>query len=211
MDKDQALAVLRDNPQAALELGRRIVATADIDDRRHAEVPFEIARNADPTTAWSAADAYAQVADGRAARWMAEGAASLSDPDGIAVDRLTLPIRAHEYDEDRWIATDQDWRIAVHCDQPDLALVALRAARDRLSFVTNDGRLLSGPDEPTEPPEYTPNGIFLDEPAVQLWLDCQGSVFPLMARTVLQVVIDELRAAGISRAEISTPQPGNRC
>jgi len=33
----------------------------------------------------SEGSAYAQENDGRAARWMAEGAASLSDPDGIIV------------------------------------------------------------------------------------------------------------------------------
>lgn len=123
---------LRNDPQAALELGCRIVATADIDERRHAEIPFEMARNGDRTTVWHAAEAYAQVADGRAARWMAEGAASLSDPDGIVVDRLTLPILVQEYDKD--------------------------------------------------------------------------GIFPLMARTILEIVIEELHAVDITHAELSTPK-----
>jgi hypothetical protein len=37
-------------------------------------------------------------------------------------------------------------------------------------------------------------------------LDCKDGVFPLMARTVLDIVIEELRAAGITRAELETPQ-----
>jgi hypothetical protein len=202
------MAALRDDPRAALELGCRIVATADVDERRRAEIPFEIARNGDHTTVWRAAEAYALVADGGAARWMAEGAASLSDPDGIVVDPLTLPILIQEYDVDRWIAHDQDWRIAVACDDPARAVVALQAAQVRCLFVANDGRIVSDYAELTGPPGpwYTPNGVFVDEDVPLIWLDCKGGVFPLMARTVLEIVIEELRAVGITRAELSTPK-----
>lgn len=203
MDKDQLIATLRGNPTAALELGCRIVATADVDERRHAEVPFEIARDADRTTVWRAADAYALQGNGRAARWMAEGAASLSKPGGIVVDPLTLPIHIHEYDEDRWAATHQDWRIAVRCDDPVLAVTALHAARARLPLVANDGRMLAEPEPPG--PWYTPNGVFVDETVPLIWLDCKDGVFPLMARTVLETVVEELGVVGITRAELSTP------
>ncbi|MBS2551516.1 hypothetical protein KGQ19_32075 [Catenulispora sp. NL8] len=208
MDTDQAIAALRDDPQATLELGCRIVATAGDDERRHAEVAFELARNSDRTAVWRAADAYAQVADGRAARWMAEGAASLSDPDGIVVDRLTLPIMIQEYDADRWIAHHQDWRIAVHCDDPARALLALHAARARLPFVADDGSTVSDPTQVTGPPGpwYTPNSVFVEPDVPLIWLDCKSGVFPLMARTVLEIVIEELRGIGITRAELSTPK-----
>lgn len=201
------MAALRNDPQAALELGCRIVATADVDERRHAEIPFEIARDGDRTTVWRAADAYAQQADGRAARWMAEGAASLSDPDGIVVDRLTLPIFIEEYDEDRWVASHQDWCIAVHCDDPARAVAALRAALPRLQCVADDGSIVSDPSQLTGPPGpvYTPNYVAVDEDVPLIWLDCKGVVYPLMARTVLEIVIEELRAAGVTRAELTTP------
>ncbi|WP_328913407.1 MULTISPECIES: hypothetical protein [unclassified Streptomyces] len=209
MDRDQLIAALGNDPQAALELGCRIVATAGVDERRHAEIPFEIARNGDRATVWHAAEAYAQEADGGAARWMAEGAASLSDPDGIVVDHLTLPILIMEYDVDRWIADHQDWRIAVHCDDPARAIVALNAAKPRLYLVANDGSVqpditvgLTGPPGPW----YTPNYVAVDEDAPLIWLDCKGDVFPLMARTVLEIVIEELRAVGITRAELTTPK-----
>ena len=208
-------AALRNNPQAALELGCRIVATADdVDDRRHAETAFEIARNGDRTTVWRAAEAYALVADGRAARWMAEGAASLSDPDGIVVDHLTLPIYIEQYDVGRWVTGRQDWRIAVHCDggdrdlDRDRAIRALHAAEARLPLVANDGSVLSDPAaELTNPPGpwYSPNAVFVDENVPLIWMDCKDGVFPLMARTVLEIVIEELRAAGITRAQLSTP------
>lgn len=210
MDKEEFLAALRDNPQAALELGCRIVATADVDERRRADVPFEIARDADRATVWHAAEAYTEVSDGGAARWMAEGAASLSDPDGIVVDPLTLPIFIWEYDEDRWTLDYQDWRIAVECDDPARAIVALHAARPRLLSVANDGSVqvdipaaLTGPPGPW----YTPNFVGVDEDVPLIWLDCKsGAVLPLMARTVLEIVIEELHAAGITRAQLTTPK-----
>ncbi|WP_037909297.1 hypothetical protein [Actinacidiphila yeochonensis] len=203
------MAALADDPRAALDLGCRIVATAGVDERRHAEIPFEIARNGDRTTVWYAAEAYAQKADGRAARWMAEGAASLSDPDGIVVDHLTLPILVMEYDVDRWTTCDQDWRIAVHCDDPARATVALNAAEPRLYLVANDGSVqpdgiagLTGPPGPW----YTPNHVAVDEDAPLIRLDCKSGVFPLMARTVLEIVIEELRAAGVTQARLTTPR-----
>lgn len=61
---------------------------------------------------------------------------------------------------------------------------------------------LSGPQGPW----YTPNGVFVDEDVPLMWLDCKSGVFPLMARTVLEIVIEELRAVGITRAELSTPK-----
>lgn len=202
------MAALRNDPQAALELGCRIVATADVDDRRHAEIPFELARDGDRTTVWRAADAYAQQADGRAARWMAEGAVSLSDPNGIVVDHLTLPIFLDEYDEDRWAAHHQDWRIAVHCDDLARAVIALHAAEPRLMDVADNGSIVPDPSLLTGPPgpEYTPNYVAVDEDVPLIWLDCKSGVYPLMARTVLEIVIEELRAAGITRAELTTPR-----
>lgn len=209
MDRDQLAAALGNDPQAALELGCRIVATAGVDERRQAEIPFEIARNGDRATVWRAAEAYAREADGGAARWMAEGAASLSDPDGIVVDHLTLPIHIMEYDVDRWIADRQDWRIAVHCVDRARAIAALNAAQPRLCLVADDGSVqpdsataLTGPPGPW----YTPNHVGVDEDACLIWLDCKSGVFPLMARTVLEIVIEELRAAGVSRAELTTPR-----
>ncbi|WP_329180355.1 hypothetical protein [Streptomyces sp. NBC_01477] len=209
MDREQLAAALGNDPQAALELGRRIVATVGVDERRHAEIPFEIARDGDRATVWHAAEAYAQEADGGAARWMAEGAASLSDPDGIVVDHLTLPIFIMEYDDDRWTTERQDWRIAVHCDDPARAIVALNAARPRLLLVADDGSVqpdgaagLTGPPGPW----YTPNYVAVAEGTPLIWLDCKDGVFPLMARTVLEIVIEELRAVGITRAELTTPK-----
>ncbi|WP_328459279.1 hypothetical protein [Streptomyces sp. NBC_00448] len=209
MDRDELLAALGNDPQAALALGCRIVATAGVDERRHADIPFEIARNGDRATVWHAAEAYARESDGGAARWMAEGAASLSDPDGIVVDHLTLPILIMEYDEDRWIAHGQDWRIAVRCDDPARAIGALNAAKPRLYLVANDGSVqqdgaagLTGPPGP----EYTPNYVAVDEDAPLIRLDCKDGVFPLMARTALEIVIEELRAVGITRAELTTPR-----
>lgn len=208
MDKEEFLAALRNDPQAALALGCRIVATADVDDRRQADVPFEIARNGDPTTAWYAADAYAQEGDGAAARWMAVAAASLGDPDGIVVDPMTLPIHIDEYDVDRWIVTHQDWQIAVRCDDPARAIAALKAAERRLGSVANDGSVqpagiygLTGPPGPW----YTPNCVVAEGDVPLIWLDCKDGVFPLMARTILEIIIEELRTAGITRAELSTP------
>lgn len=207
MDEEEFLAALRRDPRAALELGCRIAALDDVDQRRHAEVAFEIARDGDPTTVWHAATAYALQIDGRAARWMAEGAASLSDPDGIVVDRQTLPIVIEEYDEDRWVASYQDWRIAVRCDTPERAVAALHAATHRLLYVTDDGGVAADDTEPGS--RFTPNFVAVDEDgpdAPLVWLDCESVVIPLMARAVIEIVIEELRAAGITRAELSTPR-----
>jgi hypothetical protein len=106
------------------------------------------------------------------------------------------------------IAHHQDWRIAVSCDVLARAVVALHAAQASCLFVANNGRVVSDYAELIGPPGpwCTPNGVFVDENVPLIWLDCKSGVFPLMARAVLEIVIEELRAVGITRAELSTPK-----
>jgi hypothetical protein len=209
MDEPTPLASLRNDPEAALQLGCRILETCELEDRRHAEVCFEFARNADPTTTWRAAEAYVALGDHRAARWMAEAAASLSDPEGIVVEPLTLPIGFVEYDQDRYVLDHQDWRIAVQCDDPAHAVAALNVASERVLYVTADG--CEQPDWEALAAEYgrsySPNYAAVDEDVPLIWLDCKSGIMPAMARTVIEIVIEELRAAGITRATLRTPLP----
>ena len=51
--------------------------------------------------------------------------------------------------------------------------------------------------------------MFVDEAVPLIWLDFQDGAFPLMARAVLEIVLEELRAAGITRAGLSTPKARN--
>jgi hypothetical protein len=56
---------------------------------------------------------------------------------------------------------------------------------------------------------YTPNYVSGPEPAEEgptMWCDCKDNVMPLMARTMIRVLIEEAQAAGLDNAHIR-PKP----
>lgn len=90
---------------------------------------------------------------------------------------------------------DRDECTAALGDDPQ---AALELVTSRLCQVADDGSVQ--PDVPagltgSPGPSCTPNSVTVDEHVPLIGLDCKGVVFLPMARAVLEIVIEELRAA----------------
>ncbi|MBV1850113.1 hypothetical protein [Catellatospora tritici] len=191
---------------AAYRIGRHFLGQNDWDLRDRAEPWFvRAAQLGGPEAAWWIVQAYAGALDGRARQWLRRAVGTESDPGGIEVDYGTLPIEL-----DHGHAVDQDWRIRVRSDDRPRTVAALHAARPRLMQVGEDGREYGDAEWPPRHPGggdlYTPNTCQVDDrgEVPEIWLDCKSVIYPLMARTVIRIVAQELRAAGLSRALLFT-------
>ena len=74
------------------------------------------------------------------------------------------------------------------------------------------GRELSADELMAERGEtYSPNYGAVDESVPLVWMDCKGEIIPPMARTMIRIVVEELRSAGFARARLysrtATGQP----
>jgi hypothetical protein len=92
---------------------------------------------------------------------------------------------------------------------------ALDAAARRYELVTADGRQLDdhgalerlldhGGD--LDPRNYTPNSVTATNSTV--YCDCKDGAMPLMARTMIGILVAELDAAGLRGAEVR-PRPAS--
>jgi hypothetical protein len=121
---------------------------------------------------------------------------------GIQVDPSTFAIRL---DGDGFLL-GQDFSAQVVSADPQRAITALAAASQRFMYVTGDGRE-STPDDPAggDWRNYTPNYVsdpqeHPDGPTIEC--DCKDGVMPLMARTMIRILVEELRTAGVDHAQI---------
>ncbi|MFC8448159.1 hypothetical protein [Kitasatospora sp. NPDC057223] len=192
--------------EAHFRRGCQILEEGGIDDWDVARAQFEeAARHPDPSMLWRIAD-VCQWVPTQAAHWMSRAVLSESRPGGITTDRNLLRIIGG----DNGGALTQAFSVAVESDNHDLAVAALTAAAEnRLWAVLEDGRELP-PEEAEEiigdTDLYNPNYVGIDPAVPRVWLDCKGMIFPHMARTVLLIVADELRKAGIQQAHLFTPE-----
>ncbi|MGW4896541.1 hypothetical protein ACWEQL_30445 [Kitasatospora sp. NPDC004240] len=206
-DETTLLPTAAIDAEALFQRGCRILEEDGIDGWDVARARFEeAARHPDPVMLWRIADACQEVPT-QAAYWMSRAVLAESEPGGITTDRDLLRIIGGENGG----ALTQDFSIAVRSDDHDLALAALTAAAEnRLWAVLEDGRELP-PEEAEEIIDdtdlYSPNYVGIHPEVPEVWLDCKGMIFPHMARTVLRIVADELRKAGITRAHLFTPEP----
>nr|BEK71532.1 hypothetical protein KPHV_87590 [Kitasatospora purpeofusca] len=165
------------------------------------------ARHGGGQTLWRIADAYAQAYSAHAAPWMGRAVTSMSTEGGLVVHPGTLRIIA-----DHGICEQQLWEVEVRSSDTDRPAVvaALNAALPRLMRITDSGQELTAQEMDdalsTGVTFYSPNyaAVDADGAAPRVWLDCKDAVAPMMARAVLHVVIDELSAAGITRAGLCT-------
>ncbi|MFC9330860.1 hypothetical protein [Kitasatospora sp. NPDC057015] len=186
--------------------GCQILEEGGPDDWDVARARFEeAARQSDPSMLWRIADVCRWVPN-QAAYWMSRAVLTESRPGGITTDRNLLRI----VEGHNGAAVTQDFSVAVESDHHDLAVAALTAAAEnRLWAILEDGRELP-PEEAEEIIDdtdlYSPNYVGIDPAVPRVWLDCKGGIFPHMARTVLLIVADELRKAGIQEAHLFTPE-----
>ena len=194
------------DPEAHFQRGCQILKEDGMDGWDAARAQFEdAARNSDPSMLWRIAD-VCQWIPTHAAYWMSRAVLTESRPGGITTDHNLLRIVGGENGG----ALSQAFSVAVASDNHDLALAALTAAAEnRLWAILEDGRELP-PEEAEEIIDgtdlYSPNYVGIDPAVPRVWLDCKGMMFPRMARTVLLIVADELRKAGIQQAHLFTPE-----
>ncbi|MFJ6777442.1 hypothetical protein ACIQOV_41905 [Kitasatospora sp. NPDC091257] len=192
------------SPAAEAAFGRGREAADEGEWERARDLFEEAVRGAGPRLLWHVVEACGESDE--AAFWMRRAAVSESEPGGITVDPHTLPIeRARP-----GAVPCQVFGVAVRCDDPARAVAALTAAEPRLMLVFEDGRELS-PEEAEdawdeEMPPYSPNYAAVDASIPYVRMDCKGLVLPHMARTVLRIVADELRRAGVRRAHLFSPE-----
>ncbi|MFE2911154.1 hypothetical protein ACFXI0_06710 [Kitasatospora indigofera] len=189
------------------ERGRSTLRTGGIDAQETARSLFhEAVRAAGSPMLWRVAEATVDIPD-QAAYWMSRAVLSESEPGGMTVDPNCLGILGGT-DGDPLV---QNWSIAVRSEDRERALAALTtAAETRLWAVFEDGR-----EVPADEAEdffcdtdlYNPNHIGIDGTTTSVWMDCKGGIMPLMARTMLRIVRDELRKAGVRTAHLHSPAP----
>jgi hypothetical protein len=165
---------------------------------------------------WRIVDEYVGWGDPRKANeWMraAIGTEFGQQPDGIIVDRHVFGLVV----DHRGILLCQDFSVQIASSDDRQATAALDAAGLRFSYVTADGRELSADTldahysrgDYDDQRDYTPNfvsGVEPNEDGPTMWCDCKDNVMPLMARTMIRILIEEARMAGLDSAQIK-PSP----
>jgi hypothetical protein len=197
MDFDAFRHAVEHDPEVAFRLGCQILAMPDHASRSHADRAFELAvAQSGPDMLWRVVDAYVVAFDPRAETWHSRAVAAESDPDGIAVDPGTLGIHTAD-----GVPHHQNWEICVRSDEPARAVTALEAAIPRLMCTLEDGREVSADELMAQRGDtYSPNYAAVDESVPLVWMDCKGEIIPPMARTMIRIVVNELRSAGFERA-----------
>lgn len=188
-------------------LFRQGCAVLPVDDEAAADLFERAASDSGGDMLWRVADAYARAYSARAALWTRRAVTSMSTEGGLVVHPGTLRIIA-----DHGICEQQLWEVEVRSSDTDSPAVvtALTTALPRLMRITDSGKEFTEQEMDhalsTGVTFYSPNyaAVDADGAAPRVWLDCKDSVAPMMARAVLQVVIDELSAAGITRAGLCT-------
>lgn len=169
------------------------------------------AENAPVDMAWRIADEYCRWGDPRQAnKWMRYAIATeyRVRPGGVAVDPGTYAVVI----DHRGSAVGQDFGVQVVSADDDRATAALTAAARRFARVTADGRELPADSNGNGNRDSTPASVSAPEPAPggpTLSCDCGDALVPLMARTMIAILAEEIRAAGLDSAEIR-PRRGAR-
>lgn len=198
-----------DDAEAAFRLGSYHLLHHGWVHASFARAWFAIAVDHAPVEmAWRIADEYVQWGDPRqASKWIRYAVATeyRMRPGGISVDPGIFGLVI----DHRGIAVGQDFGVQV-CADPERAGAALTAAARRFALVTADGReLADDSDRSVAPQDYRPNHVSGPEQSPggpTMWCDCKDGIYPLMARTMARILVEEIRATGVDSAEIR-PRP----
>jgi hypothetical protein len=167
--------------------------------------------------AWRVTVEQAEHGTAPGAAWWLRRAWEVQYPAGsgpVGVDARCMPIR---FDE-RGVHLGQDFGVQVVSPEYDRAAAALAEAANRFSMVTADGREFTSEDELHQALSgegsydwrtYTPNYVSDVErhpDGPWIWVDCKDGVMPLMARTMVRILVEELGTAGVGAGRIG-PAP----
>lgn len=169
------------------------------------------ARFGGPAMLWRLADLVKGDSNGeRAARWQRQAIAAEWGREDVAIDEDTCRVFVMHDGSYR----TQEFGAHVRGEPNNAVRTGLIRAARRLMSVDNKGVEYPEDDEDElVEADYSPN--FMSEPEEHpdggwyYWMDCKGEVFPLMAATQLRILVDELRAAGVTAIRIG-PLPDDR-
>lgn len=176
-------------------------------ERRHREGAVEwmalAARLGGSAMLWRLADLVKEDPSGRAAaRWQQQAIAAEWGGRDVVVDENTCRISSVGPGAYR----TQQFGAHVRGEPDEAVRSTLAAAALRLMCVDENGVEYPDVESVADATAYTPNYISAPEQhpdgGWQFWMDCKGEVYPLMAATHLRILVDELRAAGITGIRI---------
>lgn len=159
---------------------------------------------------WRVVEEYASWgSDSDIRRWFsrAMGLTFNASGDGLRVHPALFEIRVNEWGH----GIGQDFSVQICSADAELAMAALGEAAWHFSLVGEDGCRYEDDDEVAEASIaqgrdiYTPN--YVGEPerhadGPTLRIDCKDGVMPAMARTMTEILFEELRAVGLTEAEL---------
>ncbi|MDG4801975.1 hypothetical protein [Micromonospora sp. WMMD980] len=97
--------------------------------------------------------------------------------------------------------TGQSFEVQVSVEPPGAARAALEAAALRFPLVNENGDETGEYDDGLYTPNYV-SDVRDDEAGPRLGMDCKDGVIPLMARTDIRIVVEELRRAGATSGRV---------
>ncbi len=161
------------------------------------------ARFGGPAMLWRLADLVKGDSSGQpAARWQRQAIVAEWGGADVVVDQNTCRIFSIEPDAYR----TQEFGAHVRGEPGEAVRTALAAAAGRLMCVGDDGVEYPDAEAAVDDAGYSPNYISVPQEhpggGWQFWMDCKGEVYPLMAATMLRILVDELRAAGVTGIRI---------
>ncbi|GAA0906296.1 hypothetical protein GCM10009557_81440 [Virgisporangium ochraceum] len=164
--------------------------------------------------AWRVSVEHIDWGDDRLAAWWMRYAISheyWNHPSGVIVDPTVFALIF----DDLGTAVGQDFGVKVVAADGERLEAALDAAARRFALVTADGRELDDHEAlerlleeggDLDPRNYTPNSAMATNSTVNC--DCKDGTMPLMARTMIRILVAELDAVGLRGAEVK-PRPGS--
>lgn len=206
------------DPEVALALGRHHLSRhlarqgglppedrVPTSDLSFAQAWFRRAYEIDPATAWQAAEHHlkADYALGRQAagwlRYAIEGEYPSHATEAIRVSPGCFPIF---FDKKDGLLSTQGWGVKVLTKQVEAATAGLRAASVRLMLVDTNGVEHAGDEAPYE--RYGPDCVDVREhpEGPGLSMDHNDTFSAVVVRTMLRILVDELIAAGVTRAKL---------
>jgi hypothetical protein len=158
--------------------------------------------------AWRISVEHIDWGDDRLAAWWMHYAIAheyREHPSGITVDPHVFALIF----DDLGVAVGQDFGVTVVAVDAGRLEAALDTAARRFELITADGRELDDhetldrlldEDGDLDPRNYTPNAVMTT--STTIFCDCKDGTMPLMARTMIRVLVEGLATAGLQGAEV---------
>jgi hypothetical protein len=207
-------AALNGDPEGALRIGEYLLQRANSRDRRQDDRQIaatwlaHAGRVGGAPLMWRIAAITVEHlhVPGAASGWQRAAIIAEWQDSDIDVDQNTFYL--DDFEDAGWVI--QDFAVRVSGEPDDAVRDALTTAASRMYCTGDDGVEYEDGETAVDSADYNPN--FVSEPEAhadggwEIWMDCKGGSFPLMAATMIRILADELRKAGVRSARIGPPQ-----